>query len=238
MQKTEDRIVLERDGYNDRLFSGGIRGYLHSSRFLWAKKIIGRLRPDSVIELGCFDGRLLNYVKPRSYVGLDAGWEGGIDSAIDRFRENPSFQFYKSSSPVDLTRFQSGTIDLGVALETLEHIPPHMLDDYLRELSRIVSGHVIFSVPNEKGVVFLGKWLVKSLILRDDDEEKYRISEVFFATIGVMSKVKRAEHKGFDYDKLISQIRDYFDIQSVSGVPFGIPFLSFSVGIVAKSRER
>ncbi len=238
MQKTEDRIVLERDGYNDRLFSGGIRGYLHSSRFLWAKKIIDELGPDSIIELGCFDGRLLDYVKPEKYVGLDAGWEGGIESAIDRFRGNPSIEFHKSSSPTDLARFESGTIDLGVALETLEHIPPHMLDDYLKELSRIVSGHVVISVPNEKCVVFLGKWLIKNLLLRDDDGEKYRPSEVLFATLGMTSKVKRDEHKGFDYDKIIDQIRIYFDIKSVSGVPFGIPFLSFSVGIVAKSRGR
>lgn len=236
VEKTNDRIVPQRDGYNARLFSGGIRGYLHSSRFIWAKKIIDRLRPESVIELGCFDGRLLDYIKPHSYVGLDAGWEGGIDSAIERYRDIPAFHFYKSSMPADLARFDSGTIDLGVALETLEHIPPHMLDDYLRELSRIVSGHVVFSVPNEKGVVFLGKWIVKSILLRDDDGEKYKISEVLFATIGMTSKVRRDEHKGFDYEKLIDQIGTYFDIEAVSGVPFGFPFLSFSVGIIAKSK--
>ena len=66
--------------YNERLFDGGdLRGFLHSARFRWFASRLRRLglEPDSVCELGCFDGKLINSLPraPQRYVGLDANWE-------------------------------------------------------------------------------------------------------------------------------------------------------------------
>lgn len=236
--QTTTKTIGDALGYNDRLFAGGVRSYLHSARFTWAKQRINDCAPKSILELGCFDGRLLQYVRPERYIGFDAGWEGGIDSAIERFRDVEGYDFHKSTSPEDLGQFPDKSVDVGVSLETLEHIPPDLIDRYLSEMARIISDRVVFSVPNEKGVVFLGKWLVKALLLRDSGGERYRPSELVFATLGLTSKVKRDEHKGFNYADLVKHMERYFDVISVSGVPFGFAPLSFSVGIVAKPKAK
>ena len=51
--------------YNERLFSRGLRGYIHLARFRWLERCIHRfgLKPERVVELGCYDGR--------------ARWQGG-----------------------------------------------------------------------------------------------------------------------------------------------------------------
>ncbi|OAD21356.1 Ubiquinone biosynthesis O-methyl transferase [Candidatus Thiomargarita nelsonii] len=71
------------------------------------------------------------------------------------------------------------------------------------------------------------------------DVESYTVAEFINATLGKMHKVKRDEHKGFDYDLLIEDISKYFEIHRVSGIPFGLlpTFLNFGVGIIGKTRN-
>lgn len=72
-------------GYNERLFSRGLRRKLHLARFHWVNAEITRWHGSSrsVLELGCFDGKLIDFLsdKPSRYVGFDANWEGGLDAA-------------------------------------------------------------------------------------------------------------------------------------------------------------
>ena len=76
------------EGYNQRLFSGGPRAWYHLARFRWIQAEVARrgCRTDSLLELGCFDGKLLDFIQPapRRYVGFDANWEGGLDLAAAR----------------------------------------------------------------------------------------------------------------------------------------------------------
>ena len=122
-------------------------------------------------------------------------------------------------------------------METLEHIPPSLINPYLEQLARIVNGYFIFTVPNEKGIVFLLKQSVK-FILRARSRETYTPSEFVNATLGRMSYVERGDHKGFDHAALRAQVANYFDIIEVSGGPFGLlpPWLNLTVATVAKSR--
>ena len=124
--------------YNARLFRGGIYGRHDSARFRWLREAIGKLgiQRASVIELGCFDARSVDYlpVQIERYVGLDAGWESGVrdgtayglDAARERFADDPRFQFIRSVSPADIADLE-GSFELGLCLETLEHIDPGWL---------------------------------------------------------------------------------------------------------------
>jgi len=230
-------------GYNERLFrAGSLRVLYHQQRFQWVRDVLRRLNlnPASVVELGCFDGRLLDNLPslPSTYVGLDAGWEGGLNLAQST-RATNSIRFLCSTDPVDLSRFPEGSFSLGVAIETMEHISPQLIDDYIAQLSRIVDGHLLVSVPNEKGVPLLLRQSVKSLMSWNEEgsSDKYTAREFLDGVLGRMDRIARHEHKGFDYDALVRQIAKRFEIASVEGIPSRAlpPSLSFSVGIVART---
>ena len=124
--------------------------------------------------------------------------------------------------------------DISIALETLEHAPPDLVNGYLRKMALHTRDCIFISVPNEKGIVFLAKWLSKRLYFGYASD--YSAKELFYATIGRMDKIMRNEHKGFDYIALINEIRAYFEIIEVSSIPFGFlpPYLGYGIGIVAK----
>ena len=235
------KSLKDEHGYNQRLFSGGLRSRLHLARFRWfAAELASRNIPaGSVLELGCFDGKLIDFLpaKPSRYVGFDANWEGGLDLARERWSQTPGYSFLKATTPDEMVLDRQEVFDLVVVMETLEHIPPQLVDGYLEKMARHLNGYFFVTVPNEKGIVFLAKWLAKKLFSRD--AARYSFAELLNATLGRMTRVTRREHKGFDYDALIVEIKKHFDVIEVSGIPSGFlpPFLSFGVGIVAKPRR-
>ncbi|WP_203566007.1 hypothetical protein, partial [Aurantimonas aggregata] len=103
-------------GYDERLFSGGFRKAVHEGRFHWLRKQTEGMS-GSVLELGCFNARSLEYLSfvPSRYLGLDAGWEGGLTQAKTLY---PQYDFLESTDPSDV----KGQWDLGIALETLARI--------------------------------------------------------------------------------------------------------------------
>lgn len=231
-----------RQGYTERLFGGrGIRSWLHNGRFLWFRSTLAALDLPyyKVIELGCFDGRLLSFMPtpPERYEGLDADWEGGLSRARIAFSGHRFCRFTKVTTPEAMSFFGDDVFNVAVSLETLEHVPPEMVDGYLRELARVTRGYLLISVPNEKGVVFLTKWLGKKFL--GDATLRYRFSEWVAAILGRMDKVERYDHKGFDYDTLIDEIRKHFDVLRVEGVPMSMlpTWCAFTVCILAKSRD-
>jgi len=215
---------------------------LHNSRFLWTQKTLKKIsvRSDRVVEIGCFDGRLLQFLpnEPTDYQGLDAGWEGGLYAAQDKYAGHANWHFHKAGDPSALNRYEENSFDLAAALETMEHVPPEMVDGYLAELARVVDGYLLVSVPNEKGPIFLAKWLAKKLFF--GGAEPYNVGELISAFFGRLDKVERNEHKGFDYHRLVQQIDKHFDIVAVEGIPFRIfpPSLSFTVGIIARTSRQ
>jgi 2-polyprenyl-3-methyl-5-hydroxy-6-metoxy-1,4-benzoquinol methylase len=232
---------LNESGYNERLFSAGFRRYIHLARFVWLEHEIRRLgcAHESVVELGCFDGKLIDFLpsKPKRYVGFDANWEGGLDLAVQKWKQFPQYSFVKACVPEDMSLTESDRFDIAVIMETLEHVPPGLVDGYLRRIKEHTKGYIFITVPNEKGLVFLTKWLVKKLLSKD--AERYSISEFLNATLGRMHKVKRREHKGFDYSSLVREVEKHFKVVSVSGHPMGFlpTFLCFGVGIVGRAKE-
>ena len=233
---------LGEAGYNERLFDKGFRRRFHLARFEWVHRSLVEVSAKcrTVMELGCFDGRCIDYLpaSPESYLGLDANWEGGLDLAKSRYSGKERFQFSVCSSPNELRQHTQGRcFDTSLCLETLEHVPPDSMVDYVRAISEVTNGHLVVTVPNEKGVVFLSKYLVKKTF---GLAHPYTPGEVAAATLGRMHSVARAEHKGFDYETVIEAVGQFFDIVEVSGYPFrSLPrSLGFGCGILAKSRGR
>jgi 2-polyprenyl-3-methyl-5-hydroxy-6-metoxy-1,4-benzoquinol methylase len=229
------------DSYNERLFSGGFRKYLHLSRYYWLQRelICLKCACDSVIEIGCFDGKLIEFLPGdvKRYCGYDANWEGGLDIALEKWKQFPQYEFRKAISPKDMALTDADWFDIAVIMETLEHLALELVDGYLRKVGGHLRQYIFITVPNEKGIVFLSKWLVKAIFYKD--ARQYSFVELMYATLGRMEKVKRREHKGFDYSALIREVEKYYDIIDVSGIPFGFlpPSLNYGVGIVARVKE-
>lgn len=227
-------------GYNERLFSGGIRSHLHLARFHWFVDAVNRLGcpTDSVLELGCFDGKLLDFIKtrPSRYVGFDANWEGGLDKGRARWADRAGYSFFKVTAPEEIQLADSDVFQLAVAMETLKHVEPAMVDGYLRVIAAHLDGYLFVTVPNEMGPVFLLKWLAKRFL--NGDAHEFSFAELVNSAFYRSSRVRRNQHKGFDYRCLLAEIGRYFTVLEVSGHPLGFmpPSLCFGVGIIARSK--
>jgi hypothetical protein len=227
--------------YSQRLFEESkLRAFYHNARFHWFQSLCraGALDTSRLLEIGCFDGRLLRYCDPEpdEYVGLDANWEGGLDKAKAKFSGDDRVRFIATTSPASLNEYPDRHFSTVVAQETLEHIDPAILEDYFHETARVLDGKFIATVPNELGPVFATKYLSKKILY--EGSEDYTFAEFVNASIGRMDRVRRDNHKGFDYRQLIKSLSRHFKIVSVEGLPFRLlpPALSLTVAIVAKSK--
>lgn len=229
---------ISEAGYNERLFTKGIRGKLHLVRFEWLAKSLSYLKCEyqTVLELGCYDGKVINYLpkKPTSYLGLDANWESGLNIAKNKWKNQSNYMFRQCTTPEEMG-IKGEQYDISICMETLEHIPPQMVALYLEELAKVTKKYIFITVPNEVGIVFFFKHIVKRLF---GEADNYTVSEFINETIGNTDKVTRREHKGFNYNKLVAQIADCFDIVEVSGIPlaFAPASLNFNIGIIGKSK--
>jgi hypothetical protein len=235
--------LTENPGYNDRLFQKGFRAQIHLARFAWLREaaaVYSTHNELKVLELGCYDGRSIDWlpVKPSLYDGFDANWEGGLEIGRTRFAGDERVRFHLCSSPVEMKPL-GDAYDIGISLETMEHVPPDMVEDYLAIFARVVKTAVFFSVPNEIGLPFFGKFLAKKVIYRDSKDEPYAFSEFLNETLGQTHNVHRSEHKGFDYRRFLQQVESKFKILRMESIPYNWlpPGLSFTVGIVAEPKR-
>lgn len=224
--------------YNQRLFKHRIGKHIHFARFNWLRDSMAKLnlKNNKVLELGCFDGKVLDHIEADSYVGYDANWEGGLDLAFKRWTDHPNYQFKECTKPEHIV-LEDPKFNVAISQETMEHIPPELIDPFLERLSKNTMGYLFVTVPNEKKFIFFLKFFGKRLLGKP--APKYSFKEFFYALSGNLHKVRRGEHKGFDYAKLVEQIAVHFDVVSVSGLPFkGFPKgLNFTIAIIAKSKD-
>ena len=233
-------IEIIDNPYNKRLFNPrSLRKYLHLARFNWIKKKIldYQVNYEKVIELGCHDGMAINFLskKPNIYKGYDANWENGIELARKRFSRNKYYSFYEAKTPQDIKLEKDEIFELALSLETLEHIPEKLLCPYLEKINSHLKGYFFITVPNEKGPFFL----LKRIARPEPDSYIYNHRDYINLLFGRTNHIERDDHKGFDYDHLIYDLKKYFDIVKVEGLPLGriFPkFLCFGIGIVAKTK--
>lgn len=210
--------------YNERLFSGGMRQWVHDQRFLWLRQASKGLS-GSVLELGCFDARSLSFLSfaPDRYLGIDAGWESGLESARLRY---PQHEFLCESSPRTLNE----KFDVAICLETLEHVPREQMNSYI-EMLHDASPVLLCTIPVEIGPVFLVRYLSKFVYGTTD---VYSASEVINLALNRSEAVIQDNHKGFDYRSVVRTLREKYREVSVMGLPIPFaPYLSFNVGIKA-----
>ena len=226
--------------YNRRLFSSGLRKYFHEARFFWLKQQVSKFAPDasSVMELGCFDAKSIGYLPslPDRYLGLDANVEGGLTLAKERWKEFDNYRFIECKQPADIDL--SGQVyDISICMETLEHLSDDALDGYLNLLMNVTNTYVFITVPNETGLFFLFKHVLKRVVC--SRSKSYKPSELVWATLGKTQKIQRRGHKGFNYRDLRRTLAKYFDILSVTGIPFRyLPAsINFTIGFVATTRR-
>jgi len=228
-----------KENYNERLFNGWQSIY-HLKRFYWLQKKLEKYgkKNASFIEIGCYDARTLEFIPTEqlgSYLGLDANWEKGLDSAKEKYKGAENIVLKYCAKPDDIYPTEQ-KYDIGISLETLEHIPPELLDAFLEKISLLVDGYFFITVPVERG---LSLFIATAIRAINRTWEKYGFLEWINAFLGRMHKVKRREHKGFDDRIFIKQISRYFDIKKIEGIFFNTPYasLNLSIGIVAKSKK-
>jgi hypothetical protein len=230
---------MSGQGYNERIFTGGLRARLHLSRFTMLAGSLNRLdfQPESVVELGCFDGKTIDYlpVKPARYVGLDANWEGGLDLARQSWGGESAFKFLECKTPEDIRLEEK--YDLSVCMEMLEHVPSEMVAPYLEKLAGLTTKFSFITVPNEIGLVLAAKYISKRL--SGMAVEAYTLSELWNAMLGKTEFVLRNEHKGFDYRILLESVSQYFDVIDVFPTPYRwLPRQAgFGICIVAAAKD-
>jgi hypothetical protein len=233
------------DNYNERLFNGkNVRSKLHLARYTWLAQKLKQYQCsyNSVLELGCFDGKTLEFLElpPQSYDGYDANWEGGLDIGKERWKNHPDYHFHLCTK---ITDFEPGenTYDISVCQETIEHLPLAEFNQYIEKLAKATRHLCFISVPNEKGLVFLFKHMFKALTQAKVDREDYSFREIWYTFIGKPEKVERHEkgHKGFDYTALKKDLEKHFDVVETNGLPFGkLPVsLNFTVGFICKKKH-
>lgn len=221
-------------GYNQRLFSGGIRRFVHEARFTWLRKAVASYAPTatSFVELGCFDGRAVGSLPANltRYVGYDANWEGGLDEALRNFAGRSAFDFRLVKTQQDLRRDE--TFDAGICLETFEHLPVDQVDGFIDWLASVVTKKLFVSVPNEKHIAFLGKYGYHQLW---GGGQKFTSMDVAGSLLGKMEWVERDDHRGFDYERLIQQLERHFRVEEVVSLPVhSLPrWVSPTIGVVA-----
>ena len=139
---------------------------LHDERIDWAVETLVRLRPASIVDLGCGEGRLLCRLAERpeftELAGADASaWSLAIAKhrlRKDRKRAGPDrdvelFQTALTFRDERLERYEAATL-----IEVIEHVEPHRLDT-LEEvvLGRIRPRILLVTTPNrEYNVLYPG----------------------------------------------------------------------------------
>ena len=225
---------MSRNSYNDRLFGNPIRKFFHLRRFDWLSESLNTQKPEyiSVIEVGCFDGRSLDFlpIKPDTYNGFDADWEGGLSVAKNRYEDSNNINFHFCNNPFEINLKVSEKFSFGICMETLEHLNDENLLGYLDLFHKHLDGPLFVTVPNEIGPFFALKYFIKKYFYRDYVE--YSSYEFLMQTLGKSEKVLRNEHKGFNHKKLRAKLEEKFVILEEKGIPFkNFPiFLNSQIG--------
>jgi SAM-dependent methyltransferase len=192
-----------------------------------------QIRRADIVEIGCYDAKTITYLERggiavNRYVGYEAN-AAIFDAVQANWAARPEVAIVKSTSPSDIDR--SCTFDVGICMETLEHLPDEHVDGYLQLLARVVRGPVFFTIPVERGAMLVAKQLGYRALVMYGDRLSWR--DLLAGALSQTDRIPRHEHAGFDDRQMIERIARYFDVTESSGlfVPY-FTTLNFTLGIV------
>lgn len=228
----------DQRAYNERLFGPGFRGWVHRGRFRWVASQYRKrcAAPPAVIEIGCFDGKTIDFLAPppSRYLGLDANHEGGLEIAATRWAGVEWAEFRHCETAAQMPSGER--FDVGLSMETLEHVPEEVLHGYIERLAELTDGFALITVPNEIGPIGLAKQTIKKTLLGGS---QFSWSDILNAALHRTERIPRLDHRGFNYRALLKALRRSFDVVAVQGIPFPLlpAYLNVTVGIVLIPRR-
>jgi SAM-dependent methyltransferase len=133
------------------------RGFSQLQHWSWGYRYLGRLEVtfdllekmefESLVDIGCGDGRFLAEVRKRWPDRTVLGIDSSEDAAELARRMSPDVPVETRDilrSPLD------GRFDVATLLDVIEHVPPDSLPSFLQSVSRTLrpGGHLVLTVPH------------------------------------------------------------------------------------------
>jgi cyclopropane fatty-acyl-phospholipid synthase-like methyltransferase len=224
--------------YNERMYLSNTQALLHMPRFRWIQDRLRRLQcqPTSVLELGCADGKIIDFLpsRPARYVGLDNN-DNQLALARKKWNDSERVEFIKCNTADDITLNER--FDIFICMETFEHIPSEILETYLSKVAQLTKKYAFITVPNEKGVMFALKHLARVAI--GWNFYRLTLAEIVYSTLGQTQKVEHWHHKGFDYTRFLATLKNYFRVIDVVASPIEqVPTMfGYSIAIVGERTD-
>ncbi len=202
--------------------------WLHSLRYKNIIKLFDELEQLNngntirVVEIGCGYAKLYSMLNDRfniEYTGIELN-EFLVEKAIERYQHRPNFTIIHDAveNKIDLIN----NADVIIALETLEHIPEHIVVRIIEKIAEIGPRVFACSVPVEIGPAI---WLknIGSLFFGYVRHKEYTWKETFWAGLSKLDNLPShgTGHKGFDWRWLAQTIRHNMKIIKIQGFPFG-----------------
>lgn len=220
--------------------------WLHSYRYKNILKVIEELsasnhgNPIKIIEIGCAHAKLYSILNDRYkivYIGIEPN-AGSVQAAQERYQGQPNFRIISDAAEKQLSIIADA--DIVVALETLEHIPEHIVVRIVEEVAKAKPKLFVCSVPVEVGPAIWFKNL-GSLASGYMRHTEYTWKETFWAGLGKLDKLPPhgVGHKGFDWRWLAQTIRHNMKIKEMRKFPVAAfpAWLSTSVFFIAEPRQ-
>jgi len=133
------------------------QAYYHKKRFKSIKKIIGNIKTNNILDIGCHSGLLTNLIKKwtgATIYGIDIS-ESAINYAQKIY---PEINFLSQDIENGLS-FEKNNFDIITCFDTLEHLIK--IENVLRDINNKLrnEGYFIIGIPNEN-ILFKIIWFI------------------------------------------------------------------------------
>ncbi len=211
-------------------------GFLHGIRYKHLLTLFNDIASDDrlrVVDIGCAHAKVFQLLNSRfkiRYVGIELD-RNFAEVAAQRYGAFENFKIINGLIQDHYSELENA--DVILALETLEHIPEHIVVRIIEKIAQMSPKVFMCSVPNEVGPII---WLknVGSLLMGYTRHKEYKWSETFFAGIFNLDRVEThgTTHKGFDWRWLAQTIRHNMKITNIHSTPISWLLKTLSASII------
>lgn len=237
----KDEIMVEKNSYEKIQDTNAITRMFHKTRYRNLVKLVKKFDgPVKIVDIGAGTARAfeaLNDTFDIDYVGIEMREDFCI-VANSRYENHSNYRMICDSVEHHYEEFYGA--DMIIALETMEHIPEHLVVRVIEAIANAKPTTCYITVPNEIGLAIAIK-NVGSALIGYSRWKEYEWSETFWASLCHLDRVglHGTDHKGFDWRWLAQTIRHNMKIIRITKSPFQwVPrSISPSIGFVIESRH-